>query len=185
MMMRPPLLRAATLLLLLLLTRPITSVQAQSMAEPVSRVDLSAINEDAPFFTRTDLHANISIPSGFQLGGRVQPWRHWSFEGSVGTIIAAVTFNFGINYHRGDYPNLTAEYMHPTWGLLATYFRSAGINWYGLTANYGLLQLGLSGVHATLRAGATLLMKAEPNTSVLLYPLPSIDLGIAWAFPSR
>jgi hypothetical protein len=173
MMMRPPLLRAATLLLLLLLTRPITSVQAQSMAEPVSRVDLSAINEDAPFFTRTDLHANISIPSGFQL------------EGSVGTIIAAVTFNFGINYHRGDYPNLTAEYMHPTWGLLATYFRSAGINWYGLTANYGLLQLGLSGVHATLRAGATLLMKAEPNTSVLLYPLPSIDLGIAWAFPSR
>ena len=133
------------------------------------------------FQTRFDLHAGFGLPSGFSFGGRILTGRDAGIEASVGTLLAAFTLNAGFNFPA---PSLF-EGTRPSWSLLGTYFKGQDAGWYGITGMYGLMQLGLSGLHTSLRVGASLLIKRAPDGSVLLYPYPAIELGLAWGFPSR
>jgi len=132
------------------------------------------------FRARYDLHAGIGLPSGLSVGARLWTGRDAGVEVAAGTLISAWTLNAGVYFPA---PSLFAD-TRPSWTLLGTYYRGGDAIWYGISGMYGLLQLGISGVHGYIRGGASLMIKsaAGPNSGFLFYPLPAFDVGLSWGF---
>ena len=132
------------------------------------------------FTTRYDIHLGVGIPSGLAIGGRMWTGRDAGIELSIGTLVAALSFDAGVYFPA---PSILGD-IRPSWTVLASYYRGSDARWYGLSAMYGLLQLGNVGMHAYIRGGASLVMKSNLATAskVLFYPLPAFDVGLSWGF---
>lgn len=160
---RLPLFCIASIGVALFVSISCSSVHAQGEAEK-------------PFHTIYEVHSGIGLLSGFNIGGRIQPWSGLGFEASAGLLLLSPTLTAGIDLPA---PKIF-EGTRPSWSILGTYFNSSDARWYGVSATYGLLQVGARGLHAYGRIGASLMVK---QTAVaLVYPLPCFDIGLAWTF---
>ena len=132
--------------------------------------------DEAPFHPYYEVHAGVGLPVGLGIGARAWILPGAGVEASLGTLITTLTLTGGINLPA---PSLF-ETTRMSWSLLGSYFKSVDANWYGVTASYGLLQVGITGFHLFGRIGAGLMFKQI--NGVLVYPFPSFDLGAAWTF---
>lgn len=132
------------------------------------------------FTAHYEAFLGAGLPAGLSVGGRLWTGRDAGIELGVGTLISAFTFSAGVDFSA---PSLFAD-TRPSWTLLGTYYRGADARWIDISAMYGLLQLGLTGLHMYARGGASLLIKSSigPNAGLLFYPLPAFDVGLSWGF---